>query len=253
MFLGDHGPPFQRGKLSSYDMSLRVPFLIRWPGVGVPGARSTLVSSLDVYPTLVEAAGLDPVDSLHGRSLRPSLENPDATGREHLHAEFHLHSPGSFFPTRTVRNERYQLIHNLAAGSLPFPALTAGGDRGLRAARDPSNADSPAADAWDTFENPPEFELYDLRADPFEWTNLAGDSRYEEVFEELESELVRWRRATEDPLLDPSEVHAMAVRFARQRDRLVAPAVAALVILVVIGSLLGRLRRKGRLSPSDAG
>lgn len=236
VFLGDHGPPFQRGKLSSYDVSLRVPFIVRWPGVSVPGTRSTLVSSLDVFPTLLEAAGHSPVEGLQGQSLGPALEDAEAGGRTYLYGEYHLHTLGSFFPTRTVRTERFHLIHNLGAGSMEFPALTAGGDRGLEASREEANANSPAASAWATFESPPEYELYDLRADPHEWTNLADNEDFAAVLNELKRELERWRRDTEDPLLEPGATGVMAARFARPpRPPWEWLAVPAVLLLVFVG------------------
>ena len=49
IFLGDHGPPFSRGKTTCYEAGLRVPFLLRWPGVTKPGLVSeAFVSSVDI-------------------------------------------------------------------------------------------------------------------------------------------------------------------------------------------------------------
>ena len=48
---------------------------------------------------------------------------------------------------------------------------------------------------------PPQYELYDLEADPYEFNNLARESEYEEVRGRLSAALLDWRRRTEDPLL----------------------------------------------------
>jgi arylsulfatase A-like enzyme len=80
----DHG--FQLGeretweKFTLWEESTRVPLLIAAPGVTTPGTRcSRPVSLLDVYPTLVELAGLEPVEGqLEGTSLVPWLRDPSA-------------------------------------------------------------------------------------------------------------------------------------------------------------------------------
>ena len=78
IFLGDHGPPFARGKTSCYEAGLRVPFLARWPGVSEPHVSKRLVGSVDIYPTILDAAGVEISRRLHGRSLRPVLTASDS-------------------------------------------------------------------------------------------------------------------------------------------------------------------------------
>lgn len=70
LFTSDQGsyfenPPFRGGKhggTALYEGGARVPFIIHWPGVTTAGENSSLVQSLDVFPTLVEIAGGDPKD-----------------------------------------------------------------------------------------------------------------------------------------------------------------------------------------------
>ena len=59
VFLGDHGPPFTRGKTSCYESGLRVPFIVRWPGVSEAHVSDRLVSSVDIYPTIMDAANIE--------------------------------------------------------------------------------------------------------------------------------------------------------------------------------------------------
>jgi hypothetical protein len=51
----------------------------------------------------------------------------------------------------------------------------------------------------------PSVELYDLKNDPYEKQNLARDPQHREVLAQLKAELLAWRKATNDPLLDPVE------------------------------------------------
>ncbi len=78
---GDHG--FHLGekgrwaKMTLWRESLRVPFIIVAPGVSTPGTTTMApVSLMDIYPTLVELAGLDRPAHVEGRSLVPLLEDP---------------------------------------------------------------------------------------------------------------------------------------------------------------------------------
>lgn len=66
------------GKMTLWDETTHVPFIIVAPGVTTPGSRSDeVVSTQSIYATLVELAGLDRPDWVDGTSLVPLLENPD--------------------------------------------------------------------------------------------------------------------------------------------------------------------------------
>lgn len=85
VLIGDHGYQLgeknQREKQTLWERALRVPLIVVAPGVTTPGSRSDVpVSSMDLYPTLVELAGLEAGAPAHlegGNSLRSLLENPD--------------------------------------------------------------------------------------------------------------------------------------------------------------------------------
>ncbi|MDO8541177.1 MAG: sulfatase [Opitutaceae bacterium] len=76
--LGDHGGLW--AKLSAFDIATRVPLIIA--GGGIPAGRSvsTPVELIDVYPTLVDFAGLKAPPRLDGKSLRPVIEQRDGPG-----------------------------------------------------------------------------------------------------------------------------------------------------------------------------
>lgn len=77
--LGDHGGLW--AKLSAFDAATRVPLLAAGPGIPRGTVVSTPVELLDVYPTLVDLAGLPKPPGLEGRTLRPLLANPGAAGQ----------------------------------------------------------------------------------------------------------------------------------------------------------------------------
>ena len=202
IFVGDHGPPFDRGKSTTYEAGLRIPFLVRWPGVSKPMRSSALVSTVDVLPTILDAAGATTDIERHGRSLRPVLEDADAPWREYLVGEHHMHGP-PWFPQRAIRDNRFKLIHSALADSVNRSTMI-DGDIGYSTSREERYAGTDIRKAFDTFAKPPEFELYDLDNDPWEFHNLAGKAEYAEVEQRLKTALEVWQRETDDPALDPT-------------------------------------------------
>lgn len=207
---GDHGPPFDRGKTTVYEAGLRVPFLVRWPGVSKPMRSQAMVSTVDILPTILDATGVPPAVEMQGMSLRPVLESAEAPWREYLAGEFHMHG-APWFPRRAIRDGRFKLIHNLLAPTAS-PSIRIDGDLGYLASRDERYAGTPIRQAFDTFADPPEFELYDLEADPWEFRNVASDPEHSEELRRLQAALEEWRRETADPLLDPDFVEEMRQR-----------------------------------------
>jgi arylsulfatase A-like enzyme len=80
IFMGDHGPCFQRGKMALYDFGLRVPLAIRGPNVQKGIRSEALVSSVDLMPTILQWAGIQP----------PSRQDGSGNGQGEAPAE-----PGS--------------------------------------------------------------------------------------------------------------------------------------------------------------
>ncbi len=208
LFISDHGPPFFRGKTSCYEGGVKVPMIVVWPEVFKAGERSAaLVSSLDLLPTILDAVEVTIPEDLHGRSLRHTLDS--VQHRAYLATEFHYHGTSPFFPRRTIRDAKYKLIHNLLAGqSQPSPGVD--GDAALDMARRGKFPGTRIGEAFERAADPPEFELYDLVADPWEFNNLVELAEHADHLARLQQALLDWRRQTEDPLLAPEGIEAMA-------------------------------------------
>ena len=71
-----------------YEGSARIPFLIKWPGVTEPGTKKEdHISTLDVFPTLIDIAGEDPANysDLDGLSLKALIQQDRPLDRDHLY------------------------------------------------------------------------------------------------------------------------------------------------------------------------
>lgn len=207
VYLGDHGADLLRGKRTSYEGGVRIPLIIRWPANAKPRqVRTELVSTLDIMPTLLSVAGAQPVANLPGMSLQPLLRGEKTPWREYLFTEFHLHSAHDLYPQRTVRDSRYKLIQNLLPGEtnpgyhFTMKRFFAGLSKTIEAAPDQIR------EAYHRMKTPPEYELYDLQADPHEFRDLAQDADHAAKLAELKTQLADWRTRTHDPLSDPNNL-----------------------------------------------
>jgi uncharacterized sulfatase len=102
--LGEHGGLWRKNTL--FEESLRVPFILAAPGLKQPGlAARGLVESLDLYPTVLELAGLPGVPGLEGTSLAPLLEDPVGAVKT---AAFSIAPRNPPELGRSVRTERWR-------------------------------------------------------------------------------------------------------------------------------------------------
>jgi len=209
VFIGDHGAQMARGKVTVYEGGMRVPFMIRWPGKIQPKQRSTaLVSTIDLLPTFTDCAQLSAPIGLPGKSLLKAIE-PAALKefRKYLVCERNCDAAHISFPQRTIRDARYKLIYSpmhdredpaaryyrIHGASHWAGCLT---DKELEKASERTQA------GYERWLHPPEFQLYDLKADPHEWHDLASDPKYSEIKERLRSSLKTWQQGTDDYLLN---------------------------------------------------
>ncbi|HVY76262.1 MAG TPA: sulfatase [Puia sp.] len=209
IFLADHGAEFSRGKFSNYESGLHVPMIIYWPGkTEHGGVRKELVSSIDLLPTILEAAKAKIPETLPGKPLQPLFEHTARrTWRKYIFAESEGSFPHAYYPRSSIRDERYKLIHNLLYQrenpefNLFARHLIEGFDGGTET-EEIAASGKIVQQAYATWRNPPEFELYDLEKDPYEFNNLSADKKYKAILDRLKNKLADWQKETKDPLSD---------------------------------------------------
>ena len=221
IYLGDHGAQFSRGKLTCYESGVRVPLIVRWPGkLKVGQARSELVETVDLLPTILDAVEAEPLSGLPGRSFLPLMQGKRISWRQYAFTEYHSHYPPMFFPQRSARNDRYKLIVSLLQDRPnPVPFICQAHKKVKTYTTDSETAGSgeTVRRAYKTWGDAPPMELYDLENDPYEFVNLAGRPEVADVQAKLMTQLRAWQERTRDPLADPdklaqlSEEHAAAI------------------------------------------
>ncbi len=158
-FLGDNG---MYDKRFMYEPSLRMPFLIRWPGVIKPGAaQDQMILNTDFAPTFLDLAGLPTPADMQGRSIIPLLrgERPSDWRTSMYYRYYHDpgdHNTGAHYGVRTLT---HKLIHYWKK------------------------------DQW---------ELFDLNKDPNELRNIHGDPAQQQLVTKLKAELFRLKKELKD-------------------------------------------------------
>ncbi|MEM1094436.1 MAG: sulfatase [Bacteroidota bacterium] len=220
----DNGMPFPRAKSSVYDLGVRVPLLIAWPDGAPSGRRVTdFVNLTDLAPTFLDAAGLDIPDVMTGRSLLPMLRS-EASGQveaerdaaffgKERHVPSQRAPDSGGYPMRAVRTADYLYIRNFRPDRAPagiadyeaafiYPSWYGDTDGGptkhyMIAQQDRDAAHRRLFDL--AFSQRPGEELYDLRTDPDQIKNLAGNPDYNRTKRDLHNRLMAELHATGDP------------------------------------------------------
>ncbi len=190
IFASDHnGSPgsIQGGKADIRDASNRVPLLIRFPaGRRQPLVYDGLVSLIDLFPTILEAAGNipipEPTSSLmtDARSLMPLISSSTNTyqPRSAIYTEMTYHGETLYRPSRSIRTRDWHLIKY-------YPPFERGTDF---------------------------VQLFDLRNDPLEYSDLSGDPAYNGTKEILLDWLSEWQRETRGIVETPGKAINISTR-----------------------------------------
>ena len=158
-FYGEHGLSVERRL--AYEESIRMPLLIRYPKAIKAGTvRDEFALNIDLAPTLLELAGVSGPKTMEGRSLVPLLKGAKTEWRKSFLIEY---SSDKVFPRirhmgyKAVRNERWKYIHYFELEGMD--------------------------------------ELYDLKADPYEMTNIIRQPGAAKIVDEMKREMERFLKA----------------------------------------------------------
>ena len=191
IFTTDHGIAMPLAKGTLYDPGLKIGAILRWPGRIDPGSRfSELTSNVDLLPTILEAigAGDDIPAGLDGISFWDALTGGKELDRDAIFVEMTWHD--FYEPMRAIRTAGHKLIRNFEVRD------------GLQVAADIRLSPIIPHMRWELRGwKRPEFELYDLEADPHERHNLAGDPSVADIESGLNLRLTEYLQATDDPIL----------------------------------------------------
>ena len=194
MFTSDHGCHFRTRngchKCSCHESSIRLPTAIQGPGFDGGGRIPDLVSTVDLLPTLLDAAGLPIPEHVRGRSILPLMRGERDGWPEEVFIQISEMQVG-----RAVRTQRWKY-------SVVAPGLDGG--------------EQPASDKY------VEAFLYDLQTDPYELTNLVGLDSHLEVAAVMRERLIRRmvQAGEAEPAIELAPVRRSDGRLVRPEETL---------------------------------
>jgi N-sulfoglucosamine sulfohydrolase len=189
--------PFPRAKASVYDFGMKTPLIIQGPGVSKGAGYAGLTSVIDFAPTILEWAGITKPEEMYGKSINNILQDQSVNGREYVFTERNWHDTDAHI--RAIRSERYKLIIN-GYPELLFPLTGDYFKSPTWYALLEANKRGELNNYQNTIFQYPRYqvELYDLENDPFEVNNLIDNPEYLQIAIELNDELKKWKKETDD-------------------------------------------------------
>lgn len=170
VFLGDNGylcgTKGLQGKVYAWEESIRVPLVAAGGAVRARGSVGAPVASVDLPATFLDYAGVKPVYALAGQSLRPELETGKSR-REEVFSAWNDGRPEALMIRRSV--EPYRVVRTRTHKYI----------------------------IWESKKQ----MLFDLRADPAEEKDLAGETAHAATLQQMRQRLIRRMKATNDPAL----------------------------------------------------
>ncbi|MEL7337806.1 MAG: heparan N-sulfatase, partial [Planctomycetota bacterium] len=143
--------------------------------------------------------GGKPFNRYHGKSWMPVLANPTQPHWDTIFASHTFHEIQMYYPMRVVRDGKFKLIWNIAHG-LPYPFASDLWAASSWQAQWKKGPDAPyGTKTVGEYVNRPAFELYDMRTDPIERTNLAGDPGYADILKQYQDKLKQHQKMMQDP------------------------------------------------------
>jgi uncharacterized sulfatase len=205
IYTTDQGAEWPRCKWTLYDSGLRVPFIVRWPGVTKPASVcDALMSLVDLAPTLASIGGGQAPAGIDGVSFVEILRGRETSCREDLFATHTGDGMMNLFPQRAIRDARYKYILNLhpdrpwtthftKVQGIPDSHAAVWQTWVEKASQDPA-----AAKLVDAIVHHPAEELFDTQTDPHELTNLLSRAEMRPVAERLRQRLGQMRKQLRD-------------------------------------------------------
>lgn len=203
VFTSDHGMPLPFAKTNCWRHSTLTPWIVRWPGVVAPNSidREHMISGIDFTPTILEAAGLPPLEGVDGRSYLPLLKGEEQDGRDVVFTSINRTAGRNEYPMRCVMTKDAGYIFNAwSDGETVFKNESQAGLT-MKAMREAAKTDPEIAARVQHFLYRTPEELYHYSTDPDALNNLADNEEHRQELAAFRRRLLEQMEATQDPVL----------------------------------------------------
>ena len=201
--MSDNGRPFPHSKTRLNDQGVKTPFILTYKKDKISGETQSLISAIDIAPTILEYAKLEIGENYQGKSFKKVLENPDTPFRNYVFSEHNWHDYEAH--ERMVRSKDFMYIENNRnqfAQRGPLDAINSDSYASLLAQLQTGEISEIQKEI---FLSPrPKREFYDMEKDFFQRENLIGEKSHQEAIQHLEYILEKWKTETGDS--QPDEI-----------------------------------------------
>ncbi len=197
IFTTDHGIAFPRAKTTLYDPGIKTALIMNLPNQKILNKGAvidSMVSNMDLFPTILELIGAEIPNDIAGKSFLPILKGEQKSIRSEIFAEKTYHD--KYDPIRCIRTEDYKYIKNFEKMEFLFQLP----DDMANMARMGKVFNEKFPELFK--QSRPDEELYDLKLDPNERNNLINNPGYTKIAADLKEQLMNWMKRTKDPLLN---------------------------------------------------
>jgi N-sulfoglucosamine sulfohydrolase len=199
IIMADNGRPFPNSKTRVNDRGMKTPFVVYWPNKikSNGGVCKSLVSVIDIAPTILKLAGIEVPANFQGYSFDHLLTNPENMFRNYIFAEHNWHDYEAH--ERMVRNKNFMYIRNSRPNLPQLGPADAIGSPSFKDLKSLQAQGNLTAIQADYFMAPrPSEELYDCRRDSLQLLNVASVPEYQSALKEMRNILKEWMATTSD-------------------------------------------------------
>lgn len=203
IIMADNGRPFPRSKTRLIDNGIKTPFIIYWEGLekSKPEVSTSLISVIDLAPTLLNLANIKQPKTFQGRSFLDILYSHEKAFRNYAFAEHNWHDYEAH--ERMVRSDSFLYIRNSRPEFMnqgPADAVQSDSYQDLLKLRADNLLNN---EQKDIFKQPrSKEELYNCTNDPYQLKNLINDERYAKTAKKHKQILNTWMKDTDDNVPD---------------------------------------------------
>uniref|UniRef100_UPI003562F245 sulfatase family protein n=1 Tax=Novipirellula sp. TaxID=2795430 RepID=UPI003562F245 len=220
LFMTDHGISHARGKQFMYDEGLHVPLVIAGPGVEPETVRDDVVEHIDIAALSLAAAGIEISNTMQAKDILASDYEP----REAVFAA-RDRCDETVDHMRSVRTNEFKYIRNFLPNRPYLQPCAYKDAKAILIALREYHAVGKLNEVQELIfrDVRPAEELYDVKNDPHEIHNLAGDPANANKLKTLRDRLDRWMEETGDQGRQPESVKMYDSDMQVYTDRLALP------------------------------
>lgn len=198
LFIADNGRAFPRDKTTLYDGGIKTPWIVKWPAKIKAGTKNNnLISSVDIAPTFISIAGLNPLPEFEGFDFSEMLSDTSEVIRDEIYAEDHFHDYEDY--TRAIRTKTFKYVKNFYDDLPDTPSADVNRGRSWQSMLDEYKKGTLTEAQLKCFKKPRDKEeLFDIVTDPYELNNLTLNPEYKEVLSDMRKRMDSIRTKSKD-------------------------------------------------------